>query len=380
MFNIQYSGHTVLCKPNETLLECFLRSGLQIDFSCKSGVCHRCMVKCISGEIPEAASKKLPPTHQGQNYLLSCQCIPTTDMHIVMKTSEDIVTKCVVSAFSQTTVHTWKLDCETYRELSYKTGQYIVIMDLTRTYSTLGMLISNPDRGTELSIEIQSNNIIGIEQKGLNIEGNDFYIKGPLSTPPIAKQERLKPNPILWEQLGGDEKMRTILTTFYKKVYADKQLAPFFERITIERIIGKQFAFLKENIVGEQIYLGEQPRNSHHWMVISESLFQHRMDLMHQSLQEHLVPQILIKELEMYEFQFKEDIVKSQAWLKQIGNLFIDTEKYEECHLDEATICDYCGAEIAKGSLVRFHTRIGKLACQNCSVTKNSKLSYISQT
>jgi hypothetical protein len=47
------------------------------------------------------------------------------------------------------------------------------------------------------------NNIIGIEQKGLNIEGNDFYIKGPLSTPPIAKQERLKPNPILWEQLGG---------------------------------------------------------------------------------------------------------------------------------------------------------------------------------
>ncbi len=114
MFNIQYSGHTVLCKPNETLLECFLRSGLQIDFSCKSGVCHRCMVKCISGEIQKRLAKNFLLPIKGKILFLSCQCIPTTDMHIVMKTSEDIVTKCVVSAFSQTTVHTWKLDCETY--------------------------------------------------------------------------------------------------------------------------------------------------------------------------------------------------------------------------------------------------------------------------
>ena len=158
---------------------------------------------------------------------------------------------------------------------------------------------------------------------------------------------------------------------FYHKFYADSQLAPFFERVTMERIIGKQFAFLKENIVGEQVYFGEQPRNSHHWMVISDSLFQHRIDLMRQSLQEHSIPQTLIQQFEMYELQFKEEIVKSQAWLKQVGDLFVDTEKYEECRLDEATVCDYCGAEIAKHTLVRFHTRIGKLACQNCSGHKH---------
>ena len=369
--DIQYAGHTVQCKSNETLLACFLRSGLPIDFSCKSGVCHRCMVKCTSGEIPEAASKKLPITHQGQNYLLSCQCIPTTNMQLVAKTSEDIVTQCVVSACSQTSPQIWQLDCEAYRDLSYQTGQLIIIMDLARTYSILGTLISDPEMGTSLSIEIQSHDLSSIEQQGLNIEGTDFYLKGPLSPPTTAPSERLQPNPTLWKQLGGDEKIREILTTFYQKVYADSQLAPFFGRVTMERTIGKQFAFLKENIVGEQVYFGEQPRNSHHWMVISDSLFQHRIDLMRQSLQEHSIPQTLIQQFEMYELQFKEEIVKSQAWLKQVGDLFVDTEKYEECRLDEATVCDYCGAEIAKHTLVRFHTRIGKLACQNCSGHKH---------
>ena len=162
--DIQYAGHTVQCKSNETLLACFLRSGLPIDFSCKSGVCHRCMVKCTSGEIPEAASKKLPITHQGQNYLLSCQCIPTTNMQLVAKTSEDIVTQCVVSACSQTSPQIWQLDCEAYRDLSYQTGQLIIIMDLARTYSILGTLISDPEMGTSLSIEIQSHDLSSIEQ------------------------------------------------------------------------------------------------------------------------------------------------------------------------------------------------------------------------
>ena len=199
--------------------------------------------------------------------------------------------------------------------------------------------------------------------------GSSFYKQPALST--LWRPEYAPGRNFLWKQLGGDEKIREILTTFYQKVYADSQLAPFFERVTMERIIGKQFAFLKENIVGEQVYFGEQPRNSHHWMVISDSLFQHRIDLMRQSLQEHSIPQTLIQQFEMYELQFKEEIVKSQAWLKQVGDLFVDTEKYEECRLDEATVCDYCGAEIAKHTLVRFHTRIGKLACQNCSGHKH---------
>jgi ferredoxin/truncated hemoglobin YjbI len=287
MSDIQFSGCTVHTKPNETILECLLRSGIKIDFSCKSGVCHRCMVKCTEGEIPEPASKKLPHTHKGKNYLLACQCVPTTDMQLIAKSSEDTVTQCMVVAFSQITAQTWQLDCEAYRDLTYQTGQHIIITDLSMQYSTLGTLVSDPEMGTYLSIEIQKQDVSWMKPQNLNTEGTEFYLKGPLLALPSESLAVLNPNPQLWEQLGGDEKMRAILTNFYTKVYADAQLAPFFERVTIDRIIGKQFAFLKQNIVGEQVFLGEQPRNSHHWMVISDTLFQHRMDLMRQALLEH---------------------------------------------------------------------------------------------
>ncbi|WP_256415226.1 2Fe-2S iron-sulfur cluster-binding protein [Acinetobacter sp. 5862] len=367
MHQIQYAGHTVQCKNNETILECLIRSGLNIDFSCKSGVCHRCMLKCTTGEIPEHATKKLPYTHQNQNYLLACQCTPTTNMQLVAKTSDDNITQCMAMTLSQTSHQTWQLSCEAYRELSYQMGQSVMMTDLAMQNATLATLISDPEQGTTLDLEIQGQDISWLTQHDV-IEGTEFYIRGPLATAPTHPVTKLAPNPNLWHQLGGDGKIRAVLTTFYQKVYADAQLAPFFERVTINRIIGKQFAFLKQNIVGDQVFLGEQPKNSHHWMVISNALFQHRMDLMRQALQEHDISDELIDALEQYELQFKTDIVKSEPWLKQVGDLLVDTEQYEECQLDEATVCDYCGAEIARYSMVRFHKRLGKLACQACTV------------
>lgn len=368
MFDIQYNGQTVRYRTGETLLECLLRSGLNIDFSCKSGVCHRCLTKCTDGEIPEQASKKLPITHQGKNYLLACQCVPTSAMTLVGKSAEDIVTKCMVVAVVQPQQHTWQLSFEAYRDIQYQMGQQAIISDLNMNHTYLGTLVSDPEQETTLRMTLSELHpqIFGVQDLD-GIEGAEFYLRGPLPIQTQPLQQRLAPNPVLWTQLGGDEKIRAILTTFYHTVYADAKLSPFFERVTIDRIIGKQFGFLKDNIVGEKNYWGEQPRNTHHWMVISDALFEHRTDLMRQALQQHAVPSDLIEQFEAYENQFKPDIVKSQPWLKQVGNLVIDTEQYEQCVLEEATVCDYCGAEIPVKTMVKFHKRIGKLACVACS-------------
>ncbi len=370
MFNIQYNGQTVQCREGEILLECLLRSGLNIDFSCKSGVCHRCLTKCVEGEIPEQASKKLPLTHRGQNYLLACQCVPVTAMTLLRKSAEDIVTKCMAVSLCQSTTQTWQLNFEGYRDIQYQTGQPAILTDLDMSNACMGTLVSNPETDSTLCIEISGKMPIAwMMQENESVEGVEFYLRGPLPIPSEPLQERLPPNPALWEQLGGDEKIRAVLTTFYQKVYTDPELSAFFERITMDRIIGKQFGFLKENIVGEAIYWGEQPKNAHHWMVINDKLFQHRAGLMRQALQEHDVVADLIEQLEAYENQFQPDIVKAQPWLKQIGDLVIDTEQYEECLLEEATVCDYCGAEIPVNTMVKFHKRIGKLACKTCSTT-----------
>lgn len=365
MFEIDYDGKIVHCQTDETLLESLLRTGIEIDFSCKSGVCHRCMTKCIEGEIPEAASKKLPMTHQGQNYLLACQCRPTSNMTLAAKTAEDQVTKCMAVALVSTSAQTWQLLFEAYRELNYQQGQTAFIYDVAMQASMLVTFVSDPQNDYVPCVEMH--NLTPWLQQESSVEGMEFYLRGPLTVPPEFSTKKLQPNPRLWQQLGGDEGVRTIIQTFYDMVYADEQLAPFFERVTIDRIVGKQFAFLKENIMGEAVYMGELPRNAHNWMVIDERLFRHRMSLMQQAMRKHGLADELIVQLEQYETQFKPDIVKAEPWPKQVGEQLVYTEQYEECRLDEATVCDYCGGEILANTMVKFHKRLGKLACETCS-------------
>jgi hypothetical protein len=120
---------------------------------------------------------KLPYTHQNQNYLLACQCTPTTNMQLVAKTSDDNITQCMAMTLSQTSHQTWQLSCEAYRELSYQMGQSVMMTDLAMQNATLATLISDPEQGTTLDLEIQGQDISWLTQHDV-IEGTEFYIRG----------------------------------------------------------------------------------------------------------------------------------------------------------------------------------------------------------
>lgn len=107
-------------------------------------------------------------------------------------------------------------------------------------------------------------------------------------------------------------------------------------------------------------------------MVINDALFDHRQHLMLKAMQAHALPEHLIGRLTDYEEQFRAEIVKYKPWPKRFGDLMVDTEQYETCMLEEATVCDYCGEEIACNTLVKYHKRIAKIGCVRC--TKNSQM------
>jgi ferredoxin/truncated hemoglobin YjbI len=368
---VHYNGQAVSCRNNETLLEAFLRAGIDVDFSCKSGVCHRCMVKRIEGEIPFAASKKLPKHQQDAGCLLLCQCRPTTSIVLAPKSVEDIVTRCTGSKLFQGENGQWCIRFEPHRTIKYQTKQLAELLDKDMASPCLGTIISLPDSGSEIVVEFDEDvsfpewlaNSVGATEEF------DFYLRGPLPVEPKEPLVPLPPDPELWDALGGDVKIRAVLETFYEMVYADPDLSPFFERVTIDRIIGKQFAFLKENIQGVSCFLGEQPRNTHNWMVISDALFDHRHLLMLKALRSHGLSDELIAQLNRYEEQFRTEIVKYKPWPKRYGNIAVDTEQYETCLLEEATVCDYCGSEIPTNTVVRYHKRLGKLGCESCAST-----------
>src|SRR5271165_5269477 len=91
----------------------------------------------------------------------------------------------------------------------------------------------------------------------------------------------------MWEALERGAKLRAILTDFYNEVFQDPKLTPFFHATTIEWVIDHQYAFLAEIFTGERMFFGDRPRNAHHWMVISDELFDYREALMERWLRRH---------------------------------------------------------------------------------------------
>lgn len=176
-----------------------------------------------------------------------------------------------------------------------------------------------------------------------------------------------EPDPELWTALQDGRLVRLVLEDFYDRVYADPLLSPFFERVTKDRVTDKQYSFMRQCLTGEKVYFGQRPRNAHHWMIISEGLFDHRQALMLQALQaQNLTPGQISRWVRVEE-HFRSDMVKTEVWPRRIGDEDILTEGFASETLMEATVCDHCGAEIAAGTTVAYHRRLGQVSCRVCA-------------
>ena len=170
----------------------------------------------------------------------------------------------------------------------------------------------------------------------------------------------------IWDALGQGKKLSKILDDFYTIVYADERLSPFFQSVTKQRSIEKVFLFLRQIFTGEKVYFGDRPKNAHHWMVISDELFDYREDIMERCLRDNDLPEHLIKRWRAIEESFRPDIVKSTPWNKVINGVELPLDGYEELELDSGSLCDSCQQAIEAGTRVRYHLRLGTIYCPTC--------------
>jgi ring-1,2-phenylacetyl-CoA epoxidase subunit PaaE len=60
----------------ETLLDGALRAGIDVRYSCKSGVCATCRAKLISGQVDMDANYALEDYEIARGFILTCQSYP----------------------------------------------------------------------------------------------------------------------------------------------------------------------------------------------------------------------------------------------------------------------------------------------------------------
>jgi ring-1,2-phenylacetyl-CoA epoxidase subunit PaaE len=76
-------SHKITVPPNKSILETGLDAGLDMPFSCQSGVCTACRGKCLSGEVRMSEGDGLSADELKEGYVLTCVGHPMTDGVVV---------------------------------------------------------------------------------------------------------------------------------------------------------------------------------------------------------------------------------------------------------------------------------------------------------
>ena len=191
--------------------------------------------------------------------------------------------------------------------------------------------------------------------RAISTEGNEAAAKYPPA------------DPELWAALRNGELLMEVLQEFYGRVFQDERLASFFHGVTKQRSIEKQYLFTRQILTGDKVYFGDRPRNSHHWMVISDELFDYRSGIMSSCLRKFGLTEAMIDRFREMEEFYRKDIVKSAPFARMSGNVEIPFEGFGEVVLDVGSLCDTCGREVAAGEKVMYHVRLGNIYCSDCS-------------
>ncbi len=66
-------------KTSENILDAGLKAGIELPYSCKSGVCSTCRAKLVTGEVDMDANFALEDYEVARGFVLTCQSYPVTD-------------------------------------------------------------------------------------------------------------------------------------------------------------------------------------------------------------------------------------------------------------------------------------------------------------
>lgn len=220
--------------------------------------------------------------------------------------------------------------------------------------------------GSPDSVEAARIKAVACGIKLSSIFADPFETTAPYMPDDDAKINAIKPDPELWAALKEGELISQILDDFYTRVYLDPRLSPFFQKVTKSRVSGKQYEFLVGLMTGVRSTFVEPPFNAHHWMVISDELFDYRENLFFECVRAYDLPEHLVARWASLHEVFRRTMVKSAERGQVHNGIEQDKSGYTDEVLGMDGMCDGCFEEILEGSPVRMHQRTGEIFCVRC--------------
>ena len=178
--SVLYNNNQYELYEDENVLDCLLRNGQDIPHSCRVGVCQACIMKSVDGKIATRAQHGLKDSFIKQNFFLSCQYYPETDISIQLPSEASLSVKAMISEinyFSKSVVCVRLVpDCV----FEYNAGQYIALSNggpIIRSYSIANRLIK--DGYIELHVRLIPNGKMSTWLAEHAKIGDEVVIRGP---------------------------------------------------------------------------------------------------------------------------------------------------------------------------------------------------------
>jgi len=181
----------VILSPGESVLNGLLRSGVQVPYGCRSGVCQSCIMQTQDTEIPNGAQVGLRETQKEQGYFLSCCCKPTETMIVSLS---DIFQKETTTVLDKTMLSDDIVRLRVEKKICYRSGQYMTLWKDDKTARTYS-LASHPsaDNYIEFHLRIYPDGVFSKwVADSLNI-GDQIDIQGPMGSCFYSRADKGQP-------------------------------------------------------------------------------------------------------------------------------------------------------------------------------------------
>lgn len=121
----------------------------------------------------------------------------------------------------------------------------------------------------------------------------------------------MKESKTLFELIGGLETLQKVHRNFYDKVFSHPWLRKYFTDFVQDLIEIQQTNFMMMVMGGPNKYDGRKIRSTHHYMFITEKLFEIRHELLKKTLEEEGLTQDLKEKWLSIDYSFKSVLVKN---------------------------------------------------------------------
>ncbi len=138
MTAITFDGRRYGIRQGESVLDCLLRHGCEIPFSCKVGACRSCLMRAVLNTPPETAQRGLDRGLREQGYFHSCQWRPLSSTTVTLGDVEGSSVRASISAIADLGDYVKAVHLVPAEPFDCAPGQYVSLINpggIARSYS-----------------------------------------------------------------------------------------------------------------------------------------------------------------------------------------------------------------------------------------------------